>query len=384
MEKKLPKNVRQIGNVSDNPKIYVEDYVDTFLIQLSEKAKEVPMGAFFVGEVLRRDDGDYIFVSGAIQMHTLEKRGDEVIINDKTWKKACEEAKEFFEGKTILGWCLLSPEMQLKLNNNLIKIHERIFMKKSRLFMMKNSTEKEEAFFIYKYNDLMRVSGYYIYYEKNPTMQEYMISKRKQNCVTPSESCEDRVTKDFRSIVRENEIKKASKSKGRFKQVASLALVLAMVVVGVIAFDQYEEMKVVDTGEKDSIEVVIAPQEDGQELGPEKGEQPVIEGAAQEDKLPELSGIEDEEVENEKGISDNQSEESGNVVGNATENTVENGQGDEVVEMEYERYTVVEGDTLVRISEKRYGSIEKVDEISAINGLDDSDYIYIGQQLLLP
>ncbi len=31
MERQLPKNVRQIGNVSDSPKIYVEDYVDTFL-----------------------------------------------------------------------------------------------------------------------------------------------------------------------------------------------------------------------------------------------------------------------------------------------------------------------------------------------------------------
>ena len=26
MERQLPKNVRQIGNVSDSPKIYVEDY----------------------------------------------------------------------------------------------------------------------------------------------------------------------------------------------------------------------------------------------------------------------------------------------------------------------------------------------------------------------
>ena len=28
MERQFPKNVRQIGNVSDEPKIYVEDYVD--------------------------------------------------------------------------------------------------------------------------------------------------------------------------------------------------------------------------------------------------------------------------------------------------------------------------------------------------------------------
>ena len=31
MERQLPKNVRQIGNVCDEPKIYVEDYVYTFL-----------------------------------------------------------------------------------------------------------------------------------------------------------------------------------------------------------------------------------------------------------------------------------------------------------------------------------------------------------------
>ena len=35
MEQQFPKNVRQIGNVSDSPKIYVEDYVDTFLNQLN-------------------------------------------------------------------------------------------------------------------------------------------------------------------------------------------------------------------------------------------------------------------------------------------------------------------------------------------------------------
>ena len=39
MERQIPKNVRQIGNVSDSPKIYVEDYVDTFFLQLCDKAR---------------------------------------------------------------------------------------------------------------------------------------------------------------------------------------------------------------------------------------------------------------------------------------------------------------------------------------------------------
>ena len=50
MEKQFPKNVRQIGNVCDSPKIYVEDYVDTFLNQLCDKMEEEPQGAFLIGE----------------------------------------------------------------------------------------------------------------------------------------------------------------------------------------------------------------------------------------------------------------------------------------------------------------------------------------------
>ncbi len=51
MERQLPKNVRQIGNVCDEPKIYVEDYVDTFLGQLQEKAMEKPVAAALTGRL---------------------------------------------------------------------------------------------------------------------------------------------------------------------------------------------------------------------------------------------------------------------------------------------------------------------------------------------
>ena len=53
MENKFPKNVRQIGNVSDTPKIYVEDYVDTFFGQISDQTEEI-RGAFLIGEMDRR------------------------------------------------------------------------------------------------------------------------------------------------------------------------------------------------------------------------------------------------------------------------------------------------------------------------------------------
>ena len=56
MERQLPKNVRQIGNVCDEPKIYVEDYVDTFLGQLQEKAMEKPVAAALTGEITKCEE----------------------------------------------------------------------------------------------------------------------------------------------------------------------------------------------------------------------------------------------------------------------------------------------------------------------------------------
>ena len=80
MERQLPKNVRQIGNVSDNPKIYVEDYVDTYLNQLREKAREQPVGVILTGELLKLEDENAVFVSGAVQMKEVKTNGNDIEI----------------------------------------------------------------------------------------------------------------------------------------------------------------------------------------------------------------------------------------------------------------------------------------------------------------
>ena len=104
MERQIPKNVRQIGNVSDSPKIYVEDYVDTFFLQLSEKSEKEkqPEGAFLIGEMQKQDNEEYIYIYGAIKIKELKKEGGEYLINDKIWKCGCEECSQYFEEGEIM------------------------------------------------------------------------------------------------------------------------------------------------------------------------------------------------------------------------------------------------------------------------------------------
>ena len=53
-------------------------------------------------------------------------------------------------------------------------------------------------------------------------------------------------------------------------------------------------------------------------------------------------------------------------------------------ENEKKYYTVSAGDTLAGISYKLYDSPNYITEIMRLNNIDDENYIYIGQKLIVP
>ena len=146
MKRQLPKNVRQIGNVSDSSKIYVEDYVDTFFNQLCEKAEQEMVGAFLIGEIVQEKEQDYIYVYGAIRMKELEMKGKDFNIGEHVWRNACETCKEYFGNAEILGWFIAGGEKPLEVNHNISKIHQKYFTREGSLFITKAAREKEEKF----------------------------------------------------------------------------------------------------------------------------------------------------------------------------------------------------------------------------------------------
>ena len=203
MERQLPKNVRQIGNVCDEPKIYVEDYVDTFLGQLQEKAMEKPVAAALVGEITKCEDKVVVYISGAIQAEDVEVEGTNLKISEEIWEKIEKEQKEYFKDQKLIGWCLLETGHPMSMNRGAQELHRKMYDQENTIFIWKDASSSDEMYFAYKYNELMQIGGHYIYYEKNPQMQNYMINTRRQNGVTPSEIVEDRATKDFHSAVRQ-------------------------------------------------------------------------------------------------------------------------------------------------------------------------------------
>ena len=387
MERQLPKNVRQVGNVSDSPKIYVEDYVDTFFAQLCEKCEKGgnnPTGAFLIGDIVTGSDGDYVYIYGAVQMHDLKMSGGEYVIDENTWRHAYEDCKQYFEDGEMLGWFVARQGVPLTPDSSAVKLHKKSFPKKNTVFIMKDPAEKDESYYVHKMNDLMEIGGHYTYYEKNPCMQNYMISSRKKNGVSAAETVEDRAAKDFRNLVRARGERQRQKKPGSLMYAASAALVLIVIVMGVSMISSFDRMKSVQTtlnsltGKTDTVET----QETGgkvtavtsAETASDKGGAEENDGAAEADeKVPDSQTAEepqDESKDTDAGKTDGS--------GQAAKGDDSSENGSNGV------YIVEKGDTLAIISRKIYGDVSHVDAICRMNGITDGNLIYIGQKLLLP
>ena len=387
MEQQFPKNVRQIGNVSDSPKIYVEDYVDTFLNQLCDYNEENAVGAFLVGTQIMIEDQPCVYVSGVVQMDELTLKDGEPLVDDTYVKKMREEKEKYFHDGELVGWFLALPGRKAETNENIIKIHEKTFPKTNTVFIIRDTAAKEEMFFAYKYHDLLEIGGHYIYYEKNPDMQNYMITKRRQTGMTPSETVEDQAAKNFRSIVREKMGENTRTKLRRWATAVTTLIIVVALVMGVTLLNNYDRMK---TAQK-SLELLAKGEmrEDAIEaVGEGVIENPNFSEAEAVDVTAETSSeieqkdmLEDgqDDIE-EKNINDTgQMEPEGSIL---QEEAVEVSSGAVLCEDDF--YVVQKGDTLDSISKKVYGDISHVDAICRMNGLQDGNLIFIGQKILLP
>ena len=357
MERQFPKNVRQIGNVSDEPKIYVEDYVDTYLNQLRERAAEEPVGVMLTGEILIQEGQAVVYASGAIRMKEIEVNGTEIVIGEDTFKELEEERKQYFPSSDAVGWCLIENGHPMGQNRQIAKIHEKSFAKSDTVFIWKDAVVNEEVYYAYKYGELMQMGGHYIYYEKNPNMQNYMISTRKKIGVTPSEVVEDRAAKDFRSVVRERMEDKEQRQSSRLVYVTSALLVVVVLAIGISTVNNFTKMEAVQS----SLESLS---QSASKTESQTGT--VNEG---EDGALEANGIIGDGEAKDK-------EASGGTVPETS--TVQEQLSDE------DYYVVRKGDTLDSISVKVYGDASHVEALCKMNGLSDGNLIYIGQKLLLP
>lgn len=103
---KLPKNIRQIGERDDMVRLYMEDYVNTYLKKLYPRSGQDLRVGLLLGSMEEQDGVPYLFVDGAMEMEDVTEDGERVIFSETAWKKAYQNMEKMFPKRSILGWFL--------------------------------------------------------------------------------------------------------------------------------------------------------------------------------------------------------------------------------------------------------------------------------------
>lgn len=174
----LPKNIRQVGNPGGRHKIYMEDYVYTYLrIQAQTERKSA---AVLLGKSCVNRDMRYTFISGAVECGQAVFQFDNIYLDESFWEYIYMEAKESFRDAAIVGWFVGVQGEALTLSASIESAHRKYFAGRDKILMLMDAEEDEELFYIYEQGYLQKREGYYIYYEKNIAMQEYMVRKKQE------------------------------------------------------------------------------------------------------------------------------------------------------------------------------------------------------------
>lgn len=222
-EAELPKNIRQIGEIQGEEKVYLEDYVMTCIHKKEPQEKDGYLGIFY-GEQKCDEDGTYVFVRGI-----LEAPGDE---GEDEFKAHLEEQqKKYFPDWEVQGCCVIGqyPTGRMKFVEAAVP---------DSVQLIYHLQEQEEHLYWTMEGRYKRIKGYFIFYEQNRRMQQYLEDQFREDSVE-KESLPDKAIKSFREKVRE----KSGVRTGSMLKLAGSFFVVTVLVIGAIAVTRMDDIR---------------------------------------------------------------------------------------------------------------------------------------------
>ena len=408
----LPKNITQIGEADKHCRIYVEDYVVSYIKQMNGMAQNKDIAIALYGRKTEEDGVTYLFAYGSAKLNFLQKPVRHL---SQAQEQEIEKLrKKYFSEMSFLGYQILNGEMV-------------------------------EGFQICEQEICRYVAGYAQFYEKNDSMLAYMLENRGEeaepekvdqekyevvkkrqeerrqrqesgyaSCAghTENTSVEYRRATATRRKEPDNIIPMPTVGLRRMKMAATGVFVLLCVMALALmrqestgeslgetarqAMSNLMEQKLPDAVEEQSqISTLVAEDKLEDALRQENAAAGNTTGTAAETVMPE--GTENASMDGTSADSNvaknttdvteateqNTTQETTQDVTQTAESAVAETPTVEAVSQPT-HYTIRRGDTLIGISLRNYGSNSKVPEICSLNGITDPDDIKIGQEILLP
>lgn len=374
----FPTKVKQMGAVDHRRKIYVEDYVYTYLYQYGKSRGCTEKVAALVGRQIEIEGEEILMICGAIQGKDAKEENGTLTFSAATWEYVGSQMDKYFQGMTLVGWVHCQPGFGAFLMSKDEAFHKLYFQEPWQVLFVVDPVDRLDTFYIYneEADVLQQAKGYFVYYEKNEEMQEYMLDHsvvkpkeeitaeengdmaenqkdreettatggpRRRRRPTPEERMD--AAQEIRRVLqrRAKEAEAAQRSKYTMLTSVSYLLCVICLCLGYGLFSNLSRLK--------DLETKMAMVQDSYTVLAENVEDVKVQAAF----APRVAAAEDAD------------------------------QGKEEDSRKEERVHIVEaGETLGTISRKYYGDGTGVEKIMEANGLEDPNRIYCGQELRIP
>lgn len=405
----LPKNITQIGEPDRFCKIYVEDYVVSYLKQLNQAARNKDIAVAVYGTRKVEGEVSYLFLYGACRLDFLQRETKH--LSQAQQQEIERNRQRYFFEYEFQGYRLLNGDMI-------------------------------EGFHICENGICRYIAGYAQFYEKNDSMlnfmletrsgevqpevvdqEKYEVVKRRQeerkvqveeSRQIPSHrvaSSNESETADGLSRIERQELSRAWKKPEkniqtslRRMKMAAVAVFALLCMAGLASMNGGQGIKDLQVWAKQTLAGVTEQKlPDDSQAVEVMGTSAASDTLVAEDRLTDAVRQENEQSTQESSVQAEpsqsetlQSDTMNPSVGTDSNEQPEPSEAGEVkpseeVENSAEAgasamvsYVIKQGDTLTNICVRNYGSDARLQEICNINEISDPDDIKVGQKILLP
>lgn len=367
----FPTDVKQMGGIEEGFRVYIEDYVYTYLNQYAKSDDASEKVAVLIGKKLNINNETVLIVSGAIQGKNEISQNGVVQLSMESWEYIKDKKNIYFKDLSIVGWVHCRSGFGTNLIGQDEDYHKEHFKENHHILMVMDSDEKQCE--IYMYNNtnsmLKKAKGFFIYYDRNAQMQEYMIENRVVKPKTipiykeekdgqKSSVKEDAVIRAKNLLKKKSEsIKEKEKSDALFQGVTT---VLISSLCMILCFGIVKDRDRIKRLERELSDMKLAYTEMDEKIL----ENYATVFASLDEKSTVDSVSESKEPE--------PAQETQTALNTAAESSIP------------EFYVVQKGDNLSYICRKFYGDENMMEKLMEVNSISDPDKIKYGTKIILP
>lgn len=353
----------------------------TYLYQYGKSHSCTEKVAALVGRQIEIDGEEILMICGAIQGKDATEENGTLTFSAATWEYVGSQMDKYFQGMTLVGWVHCQPGFGAFLMSKDEAFHKLYFQEPWQVLFVVDPVDKLDTFYIYneEADVLQQAKGYFVYYEKNEEMQEYMLDHsvvkpkeaknpeeekeentaqekqdkeetrpqegpRRRRRPTPEERID--AAQEIRRVLQRRAKEAEAAQRSKYTMLTSVSCILCVICL-CLGYGLFSNLNRLE-----ELETKMAMVQDSYTVLAENVEDVKVQAAF----APRMTEAAEEEAKEQE----------------------------ETQKTEGRIHVVEAGETLGSISQKYYGDGSGVEKIMNANGLDNPNRIVCGQELLIP